>query len=141
MNLYTKQKWGFPTAQWVKNPPAMKETLETQVWFLGGEDPLEDKNATHPSILAWKMPQSEKPSRTHTVHRVAESWAWLRHYQMVNTKIRMIVFFAAKDGEAPYSQQKQDQEVTVAQIMNSLLPNSNLNWRKQRKPLGHSGMT
>ena len=37
------------------------------------------------------------------------------------------IFFAAKDGEAPYSQQKQDQELTVAQIMNSLLPNSDLN--------------
>ena len=35
--------------------------------------------------------------------------------------------FAAKDGEAPYSQQKQDWELTVAQIMNSLLPNSDLN--------------
>ena len=45
------------------------------------------------------------------------------HHQMVNTKIRLIIFFAAKDGEALYSQQKQDQELTVAQIMNSLLPN------------------
>ena len=36
---------------------------------------------------------------------------------MVNTKIKLIIFFAAKDGEAVYSQQKQDQEVTVAQIM------------------------
>ena len=43
---------------------------------------------------------------------------------MVNTEIRLITFFAAKDGEALYSQQKQDQELTVAQIMNSLLPNS-----------------
>ena len=40
---------------------------------------------------------------------------------MVNTEIRLIIFFAAKDGEALYSQQKQDQELTVAQIMNSLL--------------------
>ena len=46
--------------------------------------------------------------------------------QMVNTKIRLIIFFAAKDGEALYSQQKQDRELTVAQIMNSL-PNSDLN--------------
>ena len=38
--------------------------------------------------------------------------------------------FAAKDGKALYSQQKQDQELTVAQIMNSLLPNSDWNWRK-----------
>ena len=49
------------------------------------------------------------------------------HYQMVNTKIRLIKFFATKDGEPLYSQQKQDQEPTVAQIMNALLPNSNLN--------------
>ena len=49
------------------------------------------------------------------------------HHQMVNTGIRLIIFFAAKDGKALYSQQKQDQELTVAQIMNSLLPNSDLN--------------
>ena len=46
---------------------------------------------------------------------------------MVNTKIRLIILFAAKDGEGLYSQQKQDQEQTVAQIRNSLLPNSDLN--------------
>ena len=46
------------------------------------------------------------------------------YHQMVDTEIRLIIFFAAKDGEALYSQQKQDQELTVAQIMNSLLPNS-----------------
>ena len=46
---------------------------------------------------------------------------------MVNNEIRLSIFFAAKDGEALYSQQKQDQELTVAQIMNSLLPNSDLN--------------
>ena len=45
---------------------------------------------------------------------------------MINTKIRLIIFFAAKDGESLYSQQKKDQEPTVAQIMNSLLPNSDL---------------
>ena len=49
---------------------------------------------------------------------------------MVNTEIRLVIFFAAKDGEALYSQQEQDQELTVAQIMNTWLPNSDLNWRK-----------
>ena len=49
------------------------------------------------------------------------------HHQMVNTKIRLIIFFAAKDGEALYSPQKQDWELTVAQTINSLLPNSDLN--------------
>ena len=60
---------------------------------------------------------------------------------MVNTKIRLIIFFGAEDEEVLYSQQKQDQELTVAQIMNSLLPNSGLNWSKQGKPLDHLGMT
>ena len=41
------------------------------------------------------------------------------HHQMVNTEIRLIIFFAAKDGEALYSQQKQYQKLTVAHIMNS----------------------
>ena len=48
-------------------------------------------------------------------------------HKMLNTEIRLIIFFAAKDGEALYSQQKQEQELTVAQVMNSLLPNSDLN--------------
>ena len=48
------------------------------------------------------------------------------HHQMVNTESRLIILFAAKDGEALYSQQKQDQELTVAQTVNSLLPNSDL---------------
>ena len=46
---------------------------------------------------------------------------------MVDTEITLIISFAAKDGEALYSQQKQDRELTVAQIMNCLLPNSDLN--------------
>ena len=45
------------------------------------------------------------------------------HHQMVNSEIRLIIFFSAKDGEALYSQQKQDWEMTLAQIMKSLLPN------------------
>ena len=49
------------------------------------------------------------------------------HDQRVNATIRLIIFFEANDGGALYSQQKQEQELTVAQIMNSLLPNSDLN--------------
>ena len=48
------------------------------------------------------------------------------HHQMVNTRIKLIIFFAAKDGEALYNQQKQDRELTVAQFMNSLLSNSDI---------------
>ena len=46
---------------------------------------------------------------------------------MINIKIKLITLFAADDGEALYSQQQQDWELTVAQIMNSSLPNSDLN--------------
>ena len=49
---------------------------------------------------------------------------------MVDNEIRLIMLFAAEDGEGLYSQQKQDWELTVAQIVNSLLPNSDLNGRK-----------
>ena len=49
---------------------------------------------------------------------------------MVNTEIRLILFFAAKDEEALYSQQKQDQKLNEAQTMNFLLQNSDLNRRK-----------
>ena len=49
------------------------------------------------------------------------------HHQMVNTEIRLIIFFAAEDGEALFSQQKQDRELIVAQIMKSSLQNSDLN--------------
>ena len=48
-------------AQQVKNPLAMQETEETQVRFLGWEDPLEEEMAAHSSILAWKIPWTEKP--------------------------------------------------------------------------------
>ena len=48
------------------------------------------------------------------------------HHQMANTEIRLIVFFAAKDGDALYSWQKQDRELIMVQIMNSLLQSSDL---------------
>ena len=62
---------------------------------------------------SWQTPSSNN-TREDSTHG---------HHQMVNTEIRLIIFFAARDGEALYSQQKQDWELTVAQIMSSLLPN------------------
>ena len=65
----------------------------------------------------WQIPSSNN-IRDDSTHE---------HHQMVNTQIRLVIFFAAKDGEALYSQQKQDWELTVAQIISSLLQNSDLN--------------
>ena len=66
----------------------------------------------------------------------------LGHHQTVSTKIRLIIFFATKDGETLYSQgKKKDLELTVTQITSSLLKNSGSKWRKYGKPLGLSCMT
>ena len=54
-------KPAFPVTQWVKNPPAVQETQETQVQSLVWERPLEEGMATHSSILAWKIPRTEEP--------------------------------------------------------------------------------
>ena len=48
-------------AQQVKNSPAVQETQETRVRFLGQEDPLEEGTATHSRILAWRIPWTEEP--------------------------------------------------------------------------------
>ena len=46
--------------QWIKNPPAMQETQETWVHFLGQEDPLEKEISTHSSVLAWIIPRTKE---------------------------------------------------------------------------------
>ena len=66
-----------------------------------------------------------------TLHMDITRWSVL--------KADLIIFFAVKDGEALYSQQKWDLELTVAQIVTSLLQNSGSDWRKLKKPLDHSG--
>ena len=48
-------------AQWVKNPPTMQETQETQVQSLGQEDPVEEGMAIHSSIFAWRIPWTKEP--------------------------------------------------------------------------------
>ena len=58
---------GFPGGSEVKNPPAMQETQEMQVQFLGQEDPLEEGIATHSSILAWKIPWTEESDGLQTI--------------------------------------------------------------------------
>ena len=60
---------------------------------------------------------------------------------MVNTEIRLIIFFVAKDGEVLCSQQKQNQKLTVAQITNFLIAKFRLKLKKARKTLDYSGMT
>ena len=82
---------------------------------------------------AWQMltvlPKECTGHRKHPLPTTQEMTLHMDH-QMLHTEIRLIIFFAAEDGEAVYSQQKQDQELTVTQILNSLLQNSDLNRKK-----------
>ena len=73
----------------------------------------------------WVLPRKPAVHSKHPLPTTQEKTTH-GHHQMVNTDIRLIIFSVAKDGEALYSQQKRDQELTVAQIMDSLLPNSAL---------------
>ena len=68
----------------------------------------------------WSFTFSISPSNEYSgLISFRRSLEWSQHYQMANIEIRLIIFIAAKDGKALYSQQKQDRELTVAQIMNS----------------------
>ena len=67
------------------------------------------------------MHSQQTPSTNNTIDDSTHG-----HHQMANTEIRLIIFFAEEDEEALDSQQKQDQELTVAQIMNYLLQNAGL---------------
>ena len=84
------------------------------VWNEGGQRLIEfyQENSL---VIANTLFQNTREDSTHG------------HHQMVNTEIRLIIFFAAKDGEALYSQQKQDWELAVTQIMRSLVQNLDLN--------------
>ena len=69
-NVYTNmgpQIWGFPVGSAVKNSPAMQEPQETWVQSLSQEDPLEKGMAIHSSILAWRIPWKEEPSRLQSI--------------------------------------------------------------------------
>ena len=79
------------------------------------------------SCQSFSLPREPYGHSKYPLPRTQEKTLHMDITMVVNTKIRLMIFFAAKDGEALYSQQKQDQELTVAQIMKSLLPNSDLN--------------
>ena len=52
---------GFPGGSVIKNLPEVQEPQEMQIQSLSQEDSLEEGMATHPSILAWRVPRTEEP--------------------------------------------------------------------------------
>jgi len=75
---------GFPCGSGVRNPGAVQERRETQVWFLSQEDPLEEGIATHSSVLAWRIPWTEEPGGLQSLasQRVRHDWS---HWALMHT--------------------------------------------------------
>ena len=63
---------GFQSDSALKSSSTRKEMQDTQVWFLGWEDPLEEGMAMHSSILAWRIPWTEEPGRLRSMG--LQSW-------------------------------------------------------------------
>ena len=84
-------------AQAVKNLPAMQETQQARVQSLGRENPLEEEMATHSSILAWKIPQTEEPGglQSTRLQRVGHGSA-LMHSHIIS------ILQAKADKQAPF---------------------------------------
>ena len=117
--IYLRPNCGFIIGDWNANGGSQETPGVTGKFGLGVQNKAGKR-------LIWfcqeNAPVIAKPASNNTREDSTHG-----HHQIDNNKIRLIIFFTAKDGEALYSQQKQDQEPTVVQIMNSLLPNSDLN--------------
>ena len=83
-------------AQQVKNLPAMRETQEMRIWSLSRGDPLEKETATHSSILAWKIPWTEKPGglQSKGLQRIGHNWATQHTHRVSNLSITLRVWNA-----------------------------------------------
>ena len=79
INLFILHNWlrTSLTAQWVKNPPAMQETQETWVWFLGWVSLLKEGMAAHSSILACRIPRTEEPGRLQSAGSLIVRHDWV----------------------------------------------------------------
>ena len=67
-----------------------------EIWVrsLGRKDPLVKEMATHPSIVAWRIPWMEEPGRLHTVHGVSKSWTCLIDWTKINNSFTCSLFFS-----------------------------------------------
>ena len=87
---------------------------------------MTNSQLTYTAVKNWKLFLYNQ-EQNEVVHNNARQDSTHGHHQMVDTEIRLIIFFATRDGEALYSQQKQDLKLTVTQIISFLLQNLGLN--------------
>ena len=71
---------------------------KTRVWSLDREDPLEKEMVTHSSILAWRIPWTEKPGRLQSMgsQRVGHDWAISLTHSLTVEKVTDFIFFGSK---------------------------------------------
>ena len=84
LNYYLELRKGFPGGSVVKNLPAMQETQEMWVQFLGWKESLEEEMAKHSSVLAWRIPWTEEPGGLQSIElqRVGYNWSdWTRWHR------------------------------------------------------------
>ena len=81
--------WGFPSRSVVKNLPAMQESQERWVQYLGQEDPLEKEMATHSSILAWRVSWTKEPGKLQSMG--LQNWTQLKRLS-VQAKVEELSF-------------------------------------------------
>ena len=82
-------------AEQIKNLPVVQETQEMQVWSLSQKDLLEEKMATHSSILAWKIPWLEEPDWLQSMgsQRVGHNWNDLAHFSKLSKRTKSYLYF------------------------------------------------
>ena len=73
---------GFPGGTLVKNPPANTGNARDSVRSLGGEDPLEEEMTAHSSILAWKIPWTEKPGGLMSMGSQRVRYDWVTEHTL-----------------------------------------------------------
>ena len=116
----TKKNVLFIIGDWNTKVASQEIPGVTGKFGLGVQNEAGQRLTEFPKRTHWSQ---QTPSSNNT--REDSTYTWTS--REANTNIRLIIFFAAKDGEALYRQQKRDQELTVAQFINSLLQNSDLN--------------
>ena len=92
---WSRRHRDFPLAQMVKSLPAI---LETWVWSLGPEDPLEKEMATHSSILASKIPWMEEPGRRQSIGSQLDMTEWLHFHFSLSSRHKIIVIILLPEG-------------------------------------------
>ena len=113
-------KWNQPRILYSAKKKKKKKKNPGRTKSFSGKGKGRKFTASRPLLnnSEWKLfGQKWNDTRGNIATSVMKEDSTHRYHQMVNIEIRLIIFFAAKDGEALYSQQKQDQELTMAQLL------------------------